>query len=74
MDTIHLQIDGMHSSGCAVGIQMLTEQIEGVSYAVVDLDGKRGTWEYDITLVTPELIIEQITKLGYTVTIISANS
>jgi len=65
MDTINLNIEGMHCGGCATGIQMVTEQIDGVSSAFVDLDGKKGTWEIDATKVTPQQIIEEITKLGY---------
>jgi copper chaperone CopZ len=65
MDTIHLDIGGMHCGGCATGIQMVTTLLDGVSSAFVDLEGKKGTWEIDSTKVTPEKIIEEITKLGY---------
>lgn len=69
MDKIELNIQGMHCGGCATGIQMVTEQLDGVSSAFVDLDGKKGTWEIDSSKVTAEAIIDEITKLGYTASV-----
>jgi copper chaperone CopZ len=69
MATINLNIEGMHCGGCATGIQMVTEILDGVTSASVDLDGKKGTWEVDETKVKPEMIIEEITKLGYKATV-----
>ena len=69
MDTIHLNIEGMHCGGCATGIQMVTEQLEGVQSAFVDLDGKKGTWEVDAAKVNADKIIEEIVKLGYKATV-----
>ncbi len=69
MDTINLTIEGMHCGGCATGIQMVTEQLDGVSSAFVDLDGKKGTWEVDSAKVTADKIIEEIVKLGYKATV-----
>lgn len=65
MTTIHMNIEGMHCGGCATGIQMVTEQLDGVQSAFVDLDSKKGTWEVDETKVSADKIIEEITKLGY---------
>jgi copper chaperone CopZ len=65
MEKIELNIQGMHCGGCATGIQMVTEQLDGVSSAFVDLDAKKGTWEVDPDKVKAENIIEEITKLGY---------
>ena len=69
MSTINLNIEGMHCGGCATGIQMVTELVDGVTLASVDLDGKKGTWEVDETKVTPEMIIDEIVKLGYKATV-----
>lgn len=69
MEKIELNIQGMHCGGCATGIQMVTEMLDGVSSAFVDLDGKKGTWEVDATKVTPENIIDEIVKLGYTASV-----
>lgn len=70
METLEMSIEGMHCGGCATGIQMVTEQIEGVSSVFVDLEGKKGTWEIDPTKVTAEKIISEISTLGYTATIV----
>jgi copper chaperone len=69
MDTINLNIEGMHCGGCATGIQMVTEQLDGVTSAFVDLDGKKGTWEIDSSVVSADKIIEEIVKLGYKATV-----
>ncbi len=65
MATINMNIEGMHCGGCSTGIQMVTEQLEGVKSVFVDLDKKSGTWEVDESKVTAEKIIEEIVKLGY---------
>ena len=65
MDTVELNIEGMHCGGCATGIQMVTEQLDGVSSAFVDLEGKKGKWEIDQSKVSSEQIIAEIEKLGY---------
>jgi copper chaperone len=66
MERIEMNIEGMHCGGCATGIQMVTEQMDGVTSSFVDLDGKKGTFEIDPAKVTPEQIVEEISKLGYT--------
>lgn len=52
---------------------MTTEQLDGVMSAFIDLDGKRGVWEIDGQKVTPEMIIEEILRLGYTATVIEVS-
>lgn len=69
MEKIELNIQGMHCGGCATGIQMVTEQLDGVSSAFVDLEGKKGMWEVDASKVTAQNIIDEITKLGYTASV-----
>jgi copper chaperone len=69
MTKIDMNIEGMHCGGCATGIQMVTEQMEGMSSTFVDLDGKKGTFEFDEAKVTPAAIIEEIGKLGYSATV-----
>jgi copper chaperone len=66
MERIEMNIEGMHCGGCATGIQMVTEQMDGVTSSFVDLDGKKGSFEIDPAKVTPEQIVEEISKLGYT--------
>ncbi len=61
----------MHCGGCATGIQMVTEQIDGVSSVFVDLEGKKGTWEIDETKVNADKIIAEISTLGYKATVVA---
>lgn len=71
MDTIRLEILDMDCEGCGAGIQMITEKLDGVYSAMVDLEGKCGTWEIDLTKVSAEDIISEIEKLGYKTKILS---
>ena len=49
---------------------MVTSAREGVSSAFVDLDLKKGNFEFDPAKVSKEKIIEEIGKLGYTAAVI----
>ncbi len=69
--TLNMNIEGMHCGGCATGIQMVTEQIDGVSSVFVDLEGKKGTWEIDETKVNADKIIAEISTLGYKATVVA---
>ena len=66
MEKVELKIGGMHCGACATGIQMVAEQMDGVSSAFVDRDKEVGTFEFDGEKVKKEDIIAEITKLGYT--------
>ena len=70
MEKITMGIEGMHCGGCATGIQMVTEQMDGVSSSAVDLDSKKGEFEIDPTKVTSDQIIAEIAKLGYVANIV----
>ena len=56
----------MHCGSCAVGIQMLTSQMEGVTSSNVSYEGKQGTFEYDPAKTSKDAIIKAIAELGYT--------
>lgn len=60
-----MHIEGMHCGSCAVGIQMLTSQMDGVKSAEVSYDGKKGTFEFDSSKVTKDQIVKSIAELGY---------
>lgn len=65
MEKIDLGIEGMHCGACAVGIQMLTSQMEGVTSAAVDYEGKKGTFEFDPAKTSRDAIVKAIAELGY---------
>ena len=68
MEKLELHIEGMHCGSCAVGIQMLTSQMDGVKSAEVSYEGKKGVFEFDSSKVTKEQILQSIAELGYTAT------
>ena len=65
MEKIELKIEGMHCGSCAIGIQMLTSQMDGVKSSEVDYEIKKGVIEFDPAKVTKEQIIKGIEELGY---------
>lgn len=68
MEKLELKIEGMHCGSCAVGIQMLLSQMEGVSAVEVSYENKKGTVEFDSAKVTKSEIVKAIEELGYKVT------
>lgn len=66
MEKIYLKIDGMHCGSCAVGIQMLVSQMDGVKSVEVSYDDKKGTFEFDSAKVSKDEIVKSISELGYT--------
>lgn len=65
MEKIELKIEGMHCGSCAVGIQMLVSQMDGVSSASVNYEGKKGVFELDPAKVSKDQIIKSIAELGF---------
>lgn len=65
MANVTMNITGMHCGACATGIQMVTEQMDGVSTSKVDYDSGVGEFEYDEATTNPEAIISEIEKLEY---------
>lgn len=65
MEKLDLQIEGMHCGSCAVGIQMIVSNLDGVKSAEVSYEGKKGTFEFDPTKVDKGQIIKAIEELGY---------
>ena len=68
MEKLELHIEGMHCGSCAVGIQMLTSQMDGVTKAEVSYERKTGVFEIDPAKVKKEDLIKSIAELGYTAT------
>ncbi len=65
MEKIELSIEGMHCGSCAVGIQMIVSQMEGVVSASADYDKKKAWVEFDPAKTKKEMIIKAIEELGY---------
>jgi len=65
MEKLEVKIEGMHCGACAIGIQMLVSQMDGVKSAEVSYEGKKGTFEFDPAKATKEQIFKSIEELGY---------
>jgi len=63
---VQLNIEGMHCGSCAMGIQMLLQNTEGVIESSADYAAKSGEVEFDEDKITLEKIFEAIKDLGYT--------
>ena len=66
MEKLELRIEGMHCGSCAVGIQMLASQMDGVKSAEVSYEEKKGVFELDPAKVKKEDLVKAIGELGYT--------
>lgn len=64
-----MHIEGMHCGSCAVGIQMLVSQMEGVKSIEVSYEGKSAVMEFDPIKVSEDAILKAIAELGYTATV-----
>jgi copper chaperone CopZ len=51
---------------------MVTETLTGVFSVEIDLEGKCGTWQVDLSKVSAKDIQNEIQKLGYTATQITS--
>lgn len=65
MEKLTLQIEGMHCGSCAVGIQMLVSQMDGVKSVSVDYEDKKGVFEFDPAKTSKDAIVKAIAELGY---------
>ena len=60
-----LIVRGMHCMSCKNLIEEDLGDLPGVKSVLVDLYGGRAHVEYDEELVTPKILVQQITELGY---------
>ncbi|MBC3889631.1 cadmium-translocating P-type ATPase [Acetobacterium paludosum] len=65
MEKTFFNINGMTCTACAGTIERKLNQINGVESAVINFTTEKLLVVYDASLVTPKLIIETITALGY---------
>ena len=56
---VKFSIEGMHCGSCAAGIQMVTQNLDGVVSASASWDNKNGDVEFDEDKVTLEDIFWQ---------------
>ncbi|WP_409968713.1 heavy metal translocating P-type ATPase [Bengtsoniella intestinalis] len=58
-------IGGMHCSACSSAVERVTRKLAGVERSEVNLPMNRLTIVYDETQTTPEMIIQKVSKAGF---------
>ena len=64
--TTTIAVGGMHCSSCGMLIDETLEELPGVASASTDLRREITTVEYDPARTALEVIVAEITELGYT--------
>jgi len=59
-------VEGMHCGSCAINIEMILKNQEGVQSASVSFDNKEAVIEYDNEKTGLSKLTESISPLGYT--------
>ncbi len=65
IETIQLNISGMHCAGCAAGIEATLKMMDGIKEASVNFATSKGIFTFDPKKVTKETIVNKIRELGY---------
>jgi copper chaperone CopZ len=66
MSKITFPINGMHCTGCALGIEAILKGDKAIKSAAVNYANEKATVEYNEKKLTPEKIAAIIAKAGYT--------
>jgi Cu+-exporting ATPase len=67
IQTINLAVRGMTCGNCARSVEHKLASTPGVTKAAVDLNAACATVEYDADLVKPEVLANEVRRLGYEV-------
>ena len=67
VNTLNLAVRGMTCGGCARTVERSLSSTPGVTKATVDLNAALAIVEYDPDLVKPEVLANEVRKLGYEV-------
>jgi copper chaperone CopZ len=68
MNTVTLNIEGMHCDGCAANVQSLLERQAGIKKAATSYQDKQARILYDPSAVTEEQLVNVVERGGYSVT------
>ncbi|NOZ64422.1 MAG: heavy-metal-associated domain-containing protein [Caldiserica bacterium] len=66
IETKKVPVDGMHCGSCAISIEMIFKNQEGVKSVSVSFDNKEAVIEYDPEKINLSTLSESISPLGYT--------
>lgn len=67
MDTVTLNIEGMHCDGCAANVQSLLERQVGIKKAATSFKDKQTRILYDPSAVTEDQVVSVVERGGYSV-------
>lgn len=67
METITLQVDGMHCGGCVNAIEHALRALDGVESVAVTLDAGTVIARYNALRVDPRALADAVSGAGYTV-------
>ena len=70
MKTEIYNIDGMSCAACSSAVERVTRRLEGVEESNVNLTTAKMTITYDEGRVNPELIMEKVSKAGFTASLV----
>jgi copper chaperone CopZ len=68
MNTVTLNIEGMHCDGCAANVQSLLERQAGIKKAATSYQDKQARVLYDPSAITEEQLVHIVERGGYSVT------
>lgn len=58
-------IEGMSCAACSSAVERVTRKLNGVTQSDVNLTTNRMTISYDESLVTPQIIMDKVSKAGF---------
>ena len=67
METVIIQVEGMHCAHCEAAVKGAVGQLPGVSRVQVDLAGKTVTVDYDPAQVSKDQFAQAIDDQGFDV-------
>ena len=70
MTTQQYHIDGMSCAACSSAVERVTRKLSGVESSNVNLTTNRMVISYDESQVTPEMIMEKVSKAGFAASLI----
>jgi copper chaperone len=68
MNTVRLEIEGMHCDGCAANVQSLLERQTGVKKATASYADKEARVLYDPGVISEDQVAGVVERAGYGVT------
>lgn len=65
LETVQLNISGMHCAGCAAGIEATLKMMNGIKEASVNFATSKGIFTFNPKKIDKEQIVHKIKELGY---------